>query len=177
MQFIETQLDSAFDWLCRQRRNYPANADVWHLRFHWSRERNHLLELIRNRRYQFSPWQMVQKADGEVIHLWSARDALVLKALSNMLTEVLPISPACTHVKHYDGLKSTERKARRPLPHSNVFQPVSVRSISGRVWEVKVGLTRTNNLAFDMCCCYTRNKEILETRKSLEHLATIGKAL
>jgi hypothetical protein len=39
MQFTETQLDSAFDWLCHQRRNYPANADVWHLRFHWSLER------------------------------------------------------------------------------------------------------------------------------------------
>ena len=104
MPFTETQLDTAFDWLCQRRRHFPANADVWHLRFHWAREQVHLVERLRQRRYQFSPLQVVQKADGEVIHLWSARDALVLKTLADMLVGVLPISPACTHVKGHGGL-------------------------------------------------------------------------
>ncbi len=116
MQLTETQLDAAFVWLCHRRRNYPSNADVWHLRFHWTGEKVYLHELLCNRQYQLSPLQKLQKADGEVIHLWSARDALVLKALSNMLAEVLPISPACTHVKGHGGLKSTVRRVYEQLP-------------------------------------------------------------
>jgi RNA-directed DNA polymerase len=116
MQFTESQLDAAFTWLCHRRRHFPTNADVWHLRFHWAREKVHLLKRLQNRCYQFSPLQRVQKASGEVIHLWSARDALVLKVLSNMLSEVLPISPACTHVKGHGGLKSTVCRVYDQLP-------------------------------------------------------------
>ena len=117
MPFTETQLDDAYAWLCHRRRRFPSNADVWHLRFHWAREKVGLLKQLRKRRYQFSPLQRVQKADGEVIHLWPARDALVLKALSVLLAEVLPISTACTHVKGHGGLKSTVRKVHEELPN------------------------------------------------------------
>ena len=117
MPFTATQLDDAYDWLCHRRRHFPPNADVWHLRFHWAREKVHLCELLQKRRYQFSPLQRVKKADGEVIHLWSARDALVLKALTRLLAEVLPISPACTHIKGHGGLKSTVRRVYDQLPN------------------------------------------------------------
>ena len=106
MLFTETQLDDAYAWLCHRRRRFPPNADVWHLRFHRAREKVDLCQLLQNRRYQFSPLQVVQKADGVVIHLWAARDALVLK----MLARVLPVSPACTHVKGHGGQKATVRR-------------------------------------------------------------------
>jgi hypothetical protein len=118
MLFTETQLEYAFSWLCyRRRNNYPDHADVWHLRFHWAREKAHLFQQLQNRCYQFSPLQKVQKANGEVIHLWSARDALVLKVLSMLLAEVSPTSPACTHVKGHGGLKSTVRRVHDQLPN------------------------------------------------------------
>ena len=116
MQFTETQLATTVDWLCQRRRHFPANVDVWHLRFHWAREKVHLFKQLQSRCYQFSPLQRVQKADGEVIHLWSARDALVLKALSMLLAEELPISPVCTHVKGHGGLKATVRSVYDKLP-------------------------------------------------------------
>jgi RNA-directed DNA polymerase len=116
MQFTETRLDEAYAWLCHRRRHFPANADVWHLRFNWTREKVHLFKQLHTRCYRFSPLQKVQKANGEVIHLWSARDALVLKALSILLADVLPISPACTHVKGHGGLKFTVRKVYGQLP-------------------------------------------------------------
>jgi RNA-directed DNA polymerase len=117
MQFTETQLDAAYTWLCQRRRHYPVHADVWHLRFHWAREKAYLLKLLNTQRYQFEPLQVVQRADGEVLHLWSARDALVLKALSLLLAEVLPVSSACTHVKGHGGLKATVRKVYDELPN------------------------------------------------------------
>jgi RNA-directed DNA polymerase len=128
MPFTEAQLDDAYAWLCHRRRHFPANADVWHLRFHWAREKVGLFKQLRKRRYQFSPLQVVQKADGEIIHLWSARDALVLKALSLLLAEVLPISPACTHVKGHGGLKSTVRRVHEQRPNYRFVLRTDVRS-------------------------------------------------
>ena len=34
--FTETAIDAAYIWLCKSRANFPANADIWHLRFYWS---------------------------------------------------------------------------------------------------------------------------------------------
>ena len=39
MPFTETKMDDAYAWLCHRRRRFPPNADVWHLRFHWAREK------------------------------------------------------------------------------------------------------------------------------------------
>src|SRR5439155_27174992 len=69
-------------WLCRQRRDYPPDADVWHRRFHWDAERIRLEAELRTGAFRFGPLSVVTKADGEVLYLWSARDALVLKALT-----------------------------------------------------------------------------------------------
>jgi len=35
-------LDAAFAWLCQQRRDWPAAADVWRLRHHWPEEKEQL---------------------------------------------------------------------------------------------------------------------------------------
>ena len=51
-----------------------------------------------------------------VIHLWTARDALVLKALSLMLAKPLRLSCHCTHVKGHGGLKATVADVQRHLP-------------------------------------------------------------
>ncbi|WP_442985809.1 hypothetical protein [Serratia bockelmannii] len=40
--FADTAIDDAFNWVCTQRRHFPANADIWHLRFHWVSERERL---------------------------------------------------------------------------------------------------------------------------------------
>ena len=35
-------LDSAYEWLCRRRRDYSANSDVWVLRRCWPREKGQI---------------------------------------------------------------------------------------------------------------------------------------
>jgi hypothetical protein len=119
MLFTEAQIASAYDWLCKQRRHYPAHADVWHLRFHWEQEKIQLLEDLQSGHYQFSPLQKIQKANGEIIHLWCAKDSLVLKLLTYSLAEVLPVSRQCTHIKGHGGLKETVGKVYASLPQYN----------------------------------------------------------
>ncbi len=88
-------IDQAFQWVCAQRRNYPDNADIWHLRFHWQSERARILQSLSDGNYDFAPLQSITKADGTNIHLWRSRDALVLKALTLAIAPLLPISRRC----------------------------------------------------------------------------------
>ena len=43
---------------------------------------------------------------GEPLHLWSARDALVLKALTLAVAPQLALSPRCMHAKGHGGVKA-----------------------------------------------------------------------
>jgi RNA-directed DNA polymerase len=90
--FTEVTLDTAYSWLCKQRRNFPANADIWHLRFHWHTIRGELLQTLHKQNYTFLPLSVVTKADGETLHLWSSQDALVLKMLALALPDALALS-------------------------------------------------------------------------------------
>jgi RNA-directed DNA polymerase len=114
--FTETTLDTAYLWLCKQRRNFPANADIWHLRFHWHTIRGELLQTLHKQDYTFLPLSVVTKADGETLHLWSSQDALVLKMLAMTLPEALALSPLCTHIKGHGGLKATVNDLHAALP-------------------------------------------------------------
>ena len=114
--FTEVTLDTAYSWLCKQRRNFPANADIWHLRFHWHRVRQELLQTLNKQDYTFMPLSVVTKADGESIHLWSSQDALVLNMLAMALPDALALSPLCTHIKGHGGLKATVKDLHAALP-------------------------------------------------------------
>jgi hypothetical protein len=120
-------VDEAYAWLCRSRRDHPPNADVWHLRFHWRAERRRLLRSLRAGTYRFEPVRRVETGDGDVLHLWSSRDALVLKALSLMLAGPLGRSCHCTHLKHHGGLKATVVDVARHLPHYRFVLRTDVR--------------------------------------------------
>ncbi len=75
-------LDTAYDWLCKRRRNYPADAGVWSFRQQWPVEKGRLKAELATGRYRFGLLTRITLADGEDVDLWSARDALVLKALA-----------------------------------------------------------------------------------------------
>ncbi len=92
-------LDTAYDWLCRRRINYPEDADIWDLRFKWPGEKAGIQRDVFNNTYTFSPLSRVTNRDGESMALWSARDSLVLKAMTIVLEKHLPVSRNCTHIR------------------------------------------------------------------------------
>jgi hypothetical protein len=63
--FNPATLDTAYLWLCKQRSNFPANADIWHLRFHRHTYRRALLQILDKQDYPILPLCVVTKADGE----------------------------------------------------------------------------------------------------------------
>ncbi len=86
-------LDTAYDWLCKRRRDYPPDADVWSFRQAWAWEKDKLKVDLAASRFRFGLLARITLKDGEKVDLWSARDALVLKALALVLGERLSISP------------------------------------------------------------------------------------
>jgi hypothetical protein len=117
-----TVIDLAYQWLCMQRRHWSANADVWDLRGHWHTEKHNILQALNQGEYYFVPLARVTKANGGVIHIWSARDALVLKALTLVLTPHLPVAKSCTHVKGHGGAKVAVRAVRDQLHQNKLTQ-------------------------------------------------------
>lgn len=97
---MDAEWQSAYEWLCRQRRRAPANADIWHLRWIWPQIKNALYTSVVCGDYQLSPMQVVsgrKKQEGRV--LWSARDALVLKWVSLHVESQLPGRKSCMHLR------------------------------------------------------------------------------
>ncbi len=106
-------LDTAYGWLCKRRRDYPADADVWSFRQAWAREKDKLKAALAAGRFRFGLLTRITLKDGEEIDLWSARDALVLKALAIVLAKHLPVSPRRTHVKGHGGARRRCAKSGR----------------------------------------------------------------
>ena len=84
-------------------------ADVWDFRRDWPFEKSRLQADLLSGHLRFGLLDHITKADGEEIDLWSARDALVLKALAIVLAKHLPVSTRCTHVKGHGGAKAAVR--------------------------------------------------------------------
>jgi hypothetical protein len=121
-------LDVAYDWLCRRRRNYPADADVWSFRQSWPQEMVRIKAELVAGRYRFGLLTRITLADGEDIDLWSARDALVLKALTIVLAKHLPISSRCTHVKGHGGAKAAVRQVMARLTKNSFVLRTDVKA-------------------------------------------------
>ena len=125
--FTETAIDAAYIWLCKSRANFPANADIWHLRFHWPTIREQLLQSLNDQSYIFMPLSAVTKANGKTIHLWSSQDALVLKVLATSLPSDLGLSSYCTHIKGHGGLKITVNTIQSALPDYSYVMKTDVK--------------------------------------------------
>lgn len=106
-------VDAAWRWLCHSRRKFPPDADIWNLRFHRDTALPRILDELAAGRYRFASLQVITRADGEAVALWSAADALVLKMLTQALQAVLPVHQACAHVKGHGGHNAAVRQAHR----------------------------------------------------------------
>ncbi len=120
-------IDAAYTWLCHQRRHWPANADIWDFRFRWETEKNTIQTSLGRGEYRFQPMSRVTKANGETIHVWSSRDALVLKTLAIVLPNHIPVSRRCTHVKGHGGAKAAVRAVRDALEDNRFVMRTDVK--------------------------------------------------
>jgi hypothetical protein len=53
----EALIDTSFSWLCKQRKHFPADSDVWDLRFHWHTLKPKIIDDLVSNRFTFRPLQ------------------------------------------------------------------------------------------------------------------------
>jgi hypothetical protein len=121
-------LDDAFAWLCQRRKAYPPSADIWSFRRHWRQEKVRLQGDLRAARYTFSMLERITRKNREDLDLWSARDAVVLKALAIVLGRAIPFSVHCTHLKGHGGSKGAIRAILQHLPAHRFVLKTDVRA-------------------------------------------------
>ncbi|NEP35270.1 hypothetical protein [Moorena sp. SIO3B2] len=103
-------LDQAFAWVCDSRAHYHFNGDIWHQWRWWHQKKNQIQGLIRSGRYRFRELRQIRAID-RIFEWWHSQDALVLKAISIVLTaHLLPhLSPRCFHLAGTGGIKGAVR--------------------------------------------------------------------
>ena len=121
-------LDEAYAWLCYRRRDYPANADIWSFRRNWDTERKRLKDDLLTNSFRFEALDRVGLKDGSKVDVWTSRDALVLKAMSLCLAQVLPVLPHCTHIKGNGGAKAAIRQVAAHIPQNGFVLRTDVKS-------------------------------------------------
>jgi hypothetical protein len=96
--------------------------------------------------YQFSPQQEI-RFETDTIELWASLDALVLKAVTLVLTRHLKphISNQCVHVKGNGGGKKAVRQITRQLKDNSFVFRSDVKSYYAR-WEISVKIVFGKNL-------------------------------
>ena len=110
----ESVWQEAYKWLCQQRKNAPADSDVWHLRFHWERDGDALRQRVEQGEYRLKPMRVVKRLSDNPIAMWDADDALVLKWVALQIQDVMPVHPKCHHVKGA-GVQYSRREVKTAL--------------------------------------------------------------
>ncbi len=112
----EANLQTAYQWLCEQTTDSHPNNDVWNYRLNWPTRKAFVRERLLSGQFEFDTVRLVEveneQGQLERREVRSAQDRLVIRALTQVLQTVLPISKACTHVKGHGGLKQAVRETQ-----------------------------------------------------------------
>ena len=103
-------MQQAYEWVCQRRRDDSSNDDVWDLRWRWDKIRPVLQTALRTGTYRIGSTRRL-RVEHEVLEIWSARDALVLKAVAVVVaSRLLPqLSMKCYHLEERGGSKAAVR--------------------------------------------------------------------
>jgi hypothetical protein len=147
-------------------RQFPVNSDVWDMRFHGQAVKAKLIAELSPDTFNFKPPQKVIKSTGEVIHVWTSIDSLVLKLLSIVPpSQYLPLSMLCRHLKERGGSKHTVTEIQNQVSsHTFVFRT-----------DVKSYYESINHeILLDKLSVYVKDKQVMNllaqyTKRSGEH--------
>jgi len=117
-------MQQAYEWVCQRRRDYSSNDDVWDLRWRWDEIRPGLQAALRAGTYRIGSTRRL-RVEHEVLEIWSARDAVVLKAIAIVVaSKLLPqLSMKCYHLEGRGGSKGAVRYiATARMANSFVFR-------------------------------------------------------
>ena len=114
--FSINDLEQAYLWIFDIRKEYSHNCDIWDLRHDWEKVKYSILNSLNDGSYQFDALRRYHFED-KTISLWSSKDMIALKLITQMLGMVMKdnIPKTCYHVKGHGGLKHDVRQTHKSL--------------------------------------------------------------
>lgn len=99
-------LEQAYKWIKRIRKDYSPNSDIWRLCAQWEDRKDNLLAQLNDGSYVFDLLDRYE-FDDATISLWSSQDMIALKliTLALELRMAVHIPKSCYHIKDNGGLK------------------------------------------------------------------------
>ena len=117
-------LEAAFEFVFHKRKARSADDDIWHVAFHWPEVKQKLIEKLTSGHYHFSPMRYVKLESGGMVGLWSAEDAILLKAIAMQVEPLLRKAfdlSSVAHIKDGGGLTGAIKKAKAFCRKGNPF--------------------------------------------------------
>jgi hypothetical protein len=100
---VDAEWRQAWEWLKKQRKKAPHNADIWHLHSHWQRLQTEIANHVQTGTWRLQPMTAVpiSKAgrESDSLILWSATDALVLKWVALKVKPLVKVHSRCLHLQ------------------------------------------------------------------------------
>lgn len=138
-------LEAAFQWIANLRKKYSPNNDIWNLRRDWENIKEGLLAQFNDDSYVFCHLERYEFED-QTISLWSSRDMLALKLLSQALGQRMAkyIPQSCCHVKNHGGLKKAVRQTYEALPEYEYVMRSDVQGYYASIcFDVLMGIIKS----------------------------------
>ncbi len=147
-------IQQAYEWLCERRKDYAANNDIWQVRWYWPKAKRQLQADLLAGKYRFSALQHIRGRE-KTLDLWSAMDALVLKALALVLGRHLKpyLSTHCYHLAGHGGAKAAVRTVRENLTGNTFVFRTDVRSYYANI---------DHDVLFRLLQKYVKEKKVLD---------------
>jgi RNA-directed DNA polymerase len=121
-------LENVFNILCKQRKDYNAHADICDLRYNWLDYKKQIITQIKTGIFHFDPVTQFT-ANNEICYKRTARDALILKAISVVLNEYLaPKIGKVYHFNDHGGIYGAIRHVKDSLAKNKFVFKTDIKS-------------------------------------------------
>ncbi|NEP14914.1 MAG: hypothetical protein F6K14_33005 [Symploca sp. SIO2C1] len=137
-------LEQAFGWMCQKREHYHFNGDVWQVRRSWGEIKPRIQQQLLAGSYCFRELRMIRGKD-RYFEWWTSLDALVLKAISLVLTNHLRphLSERCFHLAGTGGGKAAVREVAAQVGNYQYVFRTDVKGYYASInHEILLGLVR-----------------------------------
>ncbi len=121
-------LDSAFSWLKNARKNYPSSSDIWEFRRNWEFAKTNIANALLNNKYKFSCIDKIVCHNKKSINMFCSSDALVLRAIAQVLNKHLNHKLTCCHLANKGGIKGAVRKINQNITEYKYIFKTDIKS-------------------------------------------------
>ena len=160
-----SNLEAAFESIYKKRKKLHYNNSIWHLSQNWATIKKEIQLKLLNNSYNIEPLKIL-KIDGQRLCVWSAIDAVTLKAISIVLSKHLTkkLNPDVYHMAGNGGVPGAINKLKSLL--SNDSKEVENENTKQYNHMIKSDIAKfyastDHNILLKECKKYIKDKRIL----------------